>query len=32
MIIRVNNHADRIRLTAIENMKGAFANEGALRF
>jgi hypothetical protein len=24
--------ADRIRLIAIENMKGAFGNEGALRF
>ena len=23
---------DRIRLIAIENMKGAFGNEGALRF
>jgi hypothetical protein len=32
MIIRVSNHADRIRLIAIENMKGAFENEGALRF
>jgi hypothetical protein len=32
MIIRVSNHADRIRLIAIENMKGAFGNEGALRF
>ena len=31
MIIRVSNHADRIRLTAIY-MKGAFGNEGALRF
>ena len=32
MIIRVSNHADRIRLIAIENMKGAFGNGGALRF
>ena len=32
MIIRVSNHADRIRLIAIETMKGAFGNEGALRF
>jgi hypothetical protein len=24
--------ADRIRLIAIETMKGAFGNEGALRF
>ncbi len=24
--------SDRIRLIAIENMKGAFGNEGALRF
>jgi hypothetical protein len=32
MIISVNNHADRIRLIAIETMKGAFGNEGALRF
>src|SRR4029077_3097568 len=31
MIIRVSNHADRIRLIAIETMKGAFGNEGALR-
>lgn len=29
MIISVSNHADRIRLIAIE-MKGAFGNEGAL--
>ena len=29
---RVSNHADRIRLIAIETMKGAFGNEGALRF
>jgi hypothetical protein len=32
MIIRVSNHANRIRLIAIETMKGAFGNEGALRF
>ena len=32
MIISVSNHADRIRLIAIETMKGAFGNEGALRF
>ena len=32
MIIRVSNHADRIRLIAIETMKGAFGNGGALRF
>ena len=32
MIIRVSNHADRIRLIAIENMKGAFGNGGALLF
>jgi hypothetical protein len=32
MIIRVSNHADRIRLIAIENRKGAFGNGGALRF
>ena len=31
MIISVSNHADRIRLIAIE-MKGAFGNEGALLF
>jgi len=30
MIISVSNHADRIRLIAIETMKGAFGNEGAL--
>jgi len=30
MIISVSNHADRIRLIAIEPMKGAFGNEGAL--
>ena len=30
MIISVSNHADRIRLIAIEIMKGAFGNEGAL--
>ena len=28
----LRNHADRIRLIAIETMKGAFGNEGALRF
>ena len=32
MIISVSNHADRIRLIAIETMKGAFGNEGVLRF
>ena len=32
MIITVATAADRIRLTAIETMKGAFGNEGALRF
>src|SRR5947199_5379467 len=32
MIISVSNHADRIRLTAIEIMNGAFGTEGALRF
>jgi hypothetical protein len=32
MIISMSNHADRIRLIAIETMKGAFGNEGALRF
>jgi hypothetical protein len=32
MIIRVSNHADKIRLIAIETMKGAFGNEGALHF
>jgi hypothetical protein len=32
MIISVSNHADRIRLIAIETMKGAFGIEGALRF
>ena len=32
MIISVSNRADRIRLIAIETMKGAFGNEGALRF
>jgi len=32
MIIRVSNHDDRIRLIAIATMKGAFGNEGALRF
>jgi hypothetical protein len=31
MIISVINHAYRIRLIAIETMKGAFGNEGALR-
>jgi hypothetical protein len=31
MIISVSNHADRIRLIAIETMKGAFGNEGVLR-
>jgi hypothetical protein len=30
MIISVSNHADRIRLIAIETMKGAFGSEGAL--
>jgi hypothetical protein len=30
MIISVSNHADRIRLIAIEIMEGAFGNEGAL--
>ena len=30
MIISVSNHADRIRLIAIETMKGAFGNGGAL--
>jgi len=30
MIISVSNHADRIRLIAIETMEGAFGNEGAL--
>ena len=30
MIIPAEKLADRIRLIAIENMKGAFANEGAL--
>ena len=32
MIISVSNHADRIRLIAIETMKGAFGDEGALLF
>ena len=32
MIISVSNHADRIRLIAIETMEGAFGNEGALLF
>jgi hypothetical protein len=32
MIIPAEKLADRIRLIAIENMKGAFENEGALRF
>jgi hypothetical protein len=32
MIITAEKLADRIRLIAIENMKGAFGNEGALRF
>jgi hypothetical protein len=32
MIITAEKLADRIRLTAIENMKGAFGNEGALPF
>ena len=32
MIISVSNHADRIWLIAIETMKGAFGNEGALLF
>ena len=32
MIIPAEKLADRIRLIAIENMKGAFGNEGALRF
>jgi len=32
MIIRSPRRPDRIRLIAIENMKGAFGNEGALRF
>ena len=34
MIIRPRTLSgpDRIRLTAIETMKGAFGNEGALRF
>ena len=32
MIIRVSNHADRIRLIAIKTMKGAFGNEGALPY
>jgi hypothetical protein len=30
MIIPAEKLADRIRLIAIENMKGAFGNEGAL--
>ena len=30
MIVTVATAADRIRLTAIETMKGAFGNEGAL--
>jgi hypothetical protein len=32
MIIPAENQLDRIRLIAIENMKGAFGNEGALHF
>ena len=32
MIIPAEKLADRIRLIAIETMKGAFGNEGALRF
>jgi hypothetical protein len=32
MIIPAEKSADRIRLIAIETMKGAFGNEGALRF
>jgi hypothetical protein len=32
MIIPAEKSADRIRLIAIEDMKGAFGNEGALRF
>jgi hypothetical protein len=32
MIIAAEKLADRIRLIAIKNMKGAFGNEGALRF
>ena len=32
MIISVSHHADRIRLIAIETMKGAFGDEGALHF
>jgi hypothetical protein len=32
MIIPAEKLADRIRLIAIKNMKGAFGNEGALRF
>ena len=32
MIIRSPRRLDRIRLIAIETMKGAFGNEGALRF
>ena len=32
MIIRSPRRPDRIRLIAIEIMKGAFGNEGALRF
>src|SRR6476646_3540722 len=32
MIISVSNHADRIRLIAIEVMKGAFGNEAPFAF
>src|SRR5204863_366873 len=32
MIVAAERSADRIRLTAIKTMKGAFGNEGALRF